>query len=375
MVAVAISVYSLYFANNLSNKLANEETKKVEDVAKALETFGKNALDPDLDLAIEIINRNTTVPIIITNSNDEIQPNMDVNHSEIEGQEDSTVRARYLVKQLKSYKEQGHKIPVIYDSVTTQYVYYGESSLTQSLRRFPYGVLGVLFLFVILLIYFLNNSNKYIQDKVWVGMSKETAHQLGTPLTSLLGWLQLLRDKGGNEEITQEMENDVYRLQTIADRFSKIGSQPTLKVEEIEPVLRTIVNYMKLRAPKKVVVDLQVDYDSQSPIEMSKPLFEWVIENLIRNAIDSLQGVGEINLRLSETNNRAIIEVADTGKGVPKAKWETIFKPGFSTKKRGWGLGLSLSRRIVKEYHRGEIFVKNSEMGVGTTFRIELNKI
>jgi len=373
LVAVAISAYSMYYANKLSDKLAAEEVKKVEVVAKALETAGKSALDPDLDLAIEIINRNTTVPLIITDSKDQVIS--EVNHSELVGETDSVTQIVFLQKRLKEYKDKQHKVAVIMDATNPQYVYYGESALTKNLRMFPYGVLGVLFLFVLLLIYFLNNSNRYIQDKVWVGMSKETAHQLGTPLTSLLGWLQLLKDQGGDKMITSEMEKDVDRLQTIANRFSKIGSQPTLHVEDIEDVLKNIVAYMKLRAPKRVQIDLDISYPSKSPIEMSKPLFEWVIENLIRNAIDSLEGNGHIHLALSENENRVLIDVVDTGKGIPKGKWESVFRPGFSTKKRGWGLGLSLSRRIIKEYHRGEIAVRNSELGKGTTFRIVLNKI
>ena len=383
VVAIAISVYSMYYANDLSNRLANEETKKVEIVAKALEISSKNALALGMDsiplsyntdvLPDIVISNNTTIPLIITNEREEILS--DINFPELDEEINKDVRASKLQDALESYKDYGQRITVVLNDSTKQYVYYGESSLTKNLRLFPYGVLGVLFLFVILLIYFLNNSNRYIQDKVWVGMSKETAHQLGTPLTSLLGWLQLLKDKGGNEEIAHEMENDVARLKTIADRFSKIGSQPTLQVENIEEVLTSIVSYMRLRAPKRVSVELFKSYESADPIEMSKPLFDWVIENLIRNAIDSLQGEGKIILRLSESDNRVTIDVSDTGKGIPKGKWESVFKPGFSTKKRGWGLGLSLSRRIIKEYHRGEIFVKNSELGKGTTFRIVLNKI
>lgn len=380
---MAISIYSLYYANDLSNRLANEESKKVEIVAKALEISGKNALAFGMDsmppscasdiLLDQVISNNTAIPLIITNEEDDVLG--DRNLPELDNESDGKVRERKLQEVLESYKNNNQRISVILNDSTKQYVYYGESTLTKNLRLFPYGVLGVLFLFVILLIYFLNNSNKYIQDKVWVGMSKETAHQLGTPLTSLLGWLQLLKDKGGNEEITHEMGNDVARLKTIADRFSKIGSQPTLQVENIEEVLENIVNYMKLRAPKRVSVEFYKDYESGDPIEMSKPLFEWVIENLIRNAIDSLEGKGGIVLQLSENENRVTIDVSDTGKGIPKGKWESVFKPGFSTKKRGWGLGLSLSRRIVKEYHRGEIFVKESAVGGGTTFRIILNKI
>ncbi len=373
LVAIAISVYSLYYANQLSRKLAKEEAKKVEVVAKALETAGRNALSPELDLSIQIISSNTNVPLIITDENDRFLS--EVNHKDIEFEKDTAKRARHLEEQLAIYRSRDQRVPVIIDSVTTQYVYYGESALTKNLRMFPYGVLGVLFLFVLLLIYFLNNSNRYIQDKVWVGMSKETAHQLGTPLSSLLGWLQLLKDKGVEDEITEEMEKDVARLKTIADRFSKIGSQPTLQIENISETVTHIVDYMRLRAPKKVTIELLESYESNDPVELSKPLFEWVIENLIRNAIDSLQGEGSIVLRLSETVNRITLDVSDTGKGIPKSQWNTIFKPGYSTKKRGWGLGLSLSRRIIKEYHRGEIFVKSSEVGKGTTFRIVLNKI
>ena len=383
LVAVAISVYSLYYANDLSNRLAEEESKKVEVVAKAFEINGKNALLLSSDsfpstcaadvLVDQVISNNTTIPIILTDEQNNILA--DINIPDLDSIKDEKLRSEKLKVFFDDYQKKKNKIPVILNDSTRQYVYYGESALTKNLRLFPYGVLGVLFLFVLLLIYFLNNSNKYIQDKVWVGMSKETAHQLGTPLTSLLGWLQLLKDQGTDESITQEMEKDVDRLKTIANRFSKIGSQPTLEVENIEEVVENIVDYMRLRAPKKVRVELYKSYESGNPIEMSKPLFEWVIENLIRNAIDSLQGEGAITLRLSETENRVTLDVSDTGKGIPKGKWDSVFKPGYSTKKRGWGLGLSLSRRIIKEYHRGEIFVKNSELGKGTTFRIVLNKI
>lgn len=372
LVAIAISVYSLYFANDLSQKLAAEESKKVEVIASAFEIVGQNPL-ADNRLSTILVSSNTTIPLIMTDEQDNILT--EVNHTDIPDENDSVAYNRFLLEKLKTYKNRDHKIPIIRDSTTIEYVYYGESVLTKNLRLFPIGVLGVLFLFVILLMYFLNNSNRYIQDKVWVGMSKETAHQLGTPLTSLLGWLQLLKDQNTDKTIVTEMEKDVDRLNTIANRFSKIGSQPTLEVENIETVVENIVDYMRLRAPKKVNVALYKSYESGQPIEMSKPLFEWVIENLIRNAIDSLQGEGDITLRLSENQNRATLDVTDTGKGIPKGKWESVFKPGFSTKKRGWGLGLSLSRRIIKEYHRGEIFVKNSELGKGTTFRIVLNKI
>lgn len=373
LVAIIIAILSIIYANDLTTKLAGEEQHKVEAVAKALEVAGKNALSPELDLAVQIISSNTTIPLIITNQDNEV---LDYNNQpEINETDDATKKQKILTSKINEYAQFEKKIDVKINDSTSQYVYYGESALIQKLRVFPFVILGIFFLFIILLLYFLNYSNRYIQDKVWVGMSKETAHQLGTPLTSMIAWLEHLKEKYKDEEIIGEMGKDVDRLQLIADRFSKIGSQPNLEFQPLIPIVESTISYMQLRAPKKIRIELKTSLTNDIQLELNKPLFEWVLENLIRNALDSLEGKGEITFKMSEKDTQVILDVSDTGKGIPKSSWKRIFNPGFSTKKRGWGLGLSLSKRIMKEYHHGDIFVKQSELGKGTTFRIILNKI
>ncbi len=373
LVAIIIAILSIIYSNDLTKKLAVEEQNKVEAVAKALEVAGKNALSPELDLAVQIISSNSTIPLIITDQQNNV---LDYNNQpDIAETNDEAKTLTILKSKIEEYAKFEKKIEVKINDSTSQYVYYGESALMQKLRVFPFTILGIFFLFIILLLYFLNYSNRYIQDKVWVGMSKETAHQLGTPLTSLVAWLEHLKDKYKDEEIVGEMGKDVDRLQLIADRFSKIGSQPNLEFQPLIPIVESTIEYMQLRAPKKVIIELETSVAKDIQLELNKPLFEWVLENLVRNALDSLEGKGHIIFKMYEKDTQVILDVSDTGKGIPKSSWKRIFNPGYSTKKRGWGLGLSLSKRIMKEYHHGDIFVKQSELGKGTTFRILLNKI
>jgi signal transduction histidine kinase len=252
-------------------------------------------------------------------------------------------------------------------------VCYDESIMLRRLAQYPYIQLGIALIFVIVAIFALLSSKRAEQNKVWVGLSKETAHQLGTPISSLMAWTQVLRENYPDDELLPEMDKDVKRLQMIAERFSKIGSLPEPRPENLNEVVNHVVDYIGRRTNKAVSITTRLP---QQPIiaNLSAPLFEWVVENLCKNAVDAMEGHGEITITAFEESTRYIVEVSDTGKGIPKSQFSSVFQPGFTTKKRGWGLGLSLAKRIVEEYHHGRIFVKASELGKGTTFRIELRK-
>lgn len=251
------------------------------------------------------------------------------------------------------------------------YIFYKDSFLLTQLKYYPFVQFGIIGLFMIIAYTLFSTARKAEQNQVWVGMAKETAHQLGTPLSSLIAWIELLKARGLSEE-SVEIEKDVHRLETITERFSKIGSQPVLKKENLIDTLQESMNYMKTRTSKKVMFTLLGSKEIYAPI--SVPLFEWVIENLLRNAVDAMEGTGAINITVSDQVQFAYIDISDTGKGIPKSQYKTIFEPGFTTKKRGWGLGLSLTQRIIENYHDGKIFVKSSELERGTTFRIVLRK-
>jgi len=251
-----------------------------------------------------------------------------------------------------------------------QFIFYEESSLSKELRYYPYFELGIISLFIMLAYYLFNSSRKSEQNRVWVGLAKETAHQLGTPLTSLMAWVEYLKSK--NVELTDEMEKDVKRLETITSRFSKIGSIPQLEPFDVMDELNETMDYIRTRSSQKVKFTLQVPPDTDTVALLNPPLFSWVIENLFRNAIDAMSGQGAISIEVSHQSSTIIVDVTDTGKGIPKGKFKTVFEPGFTTKSRGWGLGLSLCKRIIEDYHGGKIVVKNSEINKGTTFRIVL---
>jgi len=362
-------VVSLYYANNLTKQLEVEEQKRIATVGQALETLGRMNNEGGQILSSEIISSNTTIPLIITDDAGNILA--ENNHEDVDDQEKQD---DYLKQKIKDYKALNDPIEVSVDAQTKQFVYYGESSLKKKLRLFPYILLGILFLFIILLLYYLTYSSRYLQDKVWVGMSKETAHQLGTPLTSLVAWIQHMREeKEFIPNILDEMDNDVGRLQLIADRFSKIGSTPKLEEQDILPVLAHTMDYMSKRASKQVKFNIINQGEDVVPVMMNKPLLEWVLENLLRNALDAMDGKGAIEMELRTNGNQVQLDVSDSGKGIPKKSWSKIFNPGYSTKKRGWGLGLSLAKRIMDEYHKGSIFVHKSSAN-GSTFRLVLNR-
>ena len=369
IIAVLIALTALYYANNLTKKLAREERKKVEIVQQAFEIVAKEN-SGDLTLAFTLINSNETIPLINTDSRDNI---ININNIDTISTKDGKKNSDLLKEKLAELKAMHPPISIKISDTEKQYVYYGESELLKQLRMFPYILLIILFLFLIIVISFITSNNRQIQDRVWVGMSKETAHQLGTPLTSLVAWVEYLKDTEIEKPALVEMQKDVERLKLIADRFSKIGSVPQLYQEVLQTRLYEIVGYMQKRASKNISFSISSNKEDILVV-ISGPLFDWVIENLIRNALDAMDGKGAITIQIQDEITQTIIDVTDTGKGISQSNIKKVFKPGFSTKKRGWGLGLSLAKRIMSEYHYGDIFVKKSELGKGTTFRIILKR-
>lgn len=348
----------------------------MEVLATAYENFNNADLDIDVSLEEKIIQSNKSIPMIITFENGDINrwANLDV-----ENNKKFTALAvedrLYLGRQLQKMKEENEPLVVNFqlDNVNiTEKIYYRDSDLLNRLQYYPLGLLLILFLFGTI-IYLAFQSNKIAeQNRLWAGMAKETAHQIGTPLSSLLGWVELLRMENASEETVKEIEKDVARLNTIADRFSKIGSVPKLTRHDIVEETRTAFDYIRSRSFKQIDFQLHTENDKPIFVELNLQLYAWVIENLVKNAIDAMQGRGQIDISVSRDVNHALITVTDTGKGIPKRLQKKIFEPGYTTKQRGWGLGLSLTKRIIETYHKGRIYVKRSEIGKGTTFLIQL---
>jgi signal transduction histidine kinase len=368
--AIAIGALSLWYTQQLVSKLQIEEKKKMELWAEAtqrLATMDINEGTYDLGFISNVISSNTTIPVILADDKGNVNSFLNLDSAK------ALTQPNYLKEQIAEMKQQHEPIEIVINASLKNFLYYKDSILLSKLRYYPFFQLGVISLFLLVSYLAFSNSRKAEQNQVWVGMAKETAHQLGTPLSSLMAWLELMKLKGGNEEYTAEIEKDIHRLQTITERFSKIGSAPSLNKEKIFTVLEDVVNYHRKRTSEKVVFQLTAaDADAAAPINV--PLFEWVIENLVKNAIDAMDGDGSINVHITDQQQFVYIDITDSGKGIAKNAFKTIFKPGFTTKKRGWGLGLSLSKRIVEDYHGGELFVKHSELKKGTTFRIVLNK-
>lgn len=371
--AVVIAVASLVVSHYLTKDLARQEQSRMQVWAEAMRTISHADENTDLSLALRVINDNNTIPVIVLDRDGQVS---DFRNVEVKGKnyEDSLA----VVAQMgRNFKQSGRVIRIqLSDTTTADYieVCYDESLMLKRLVWYPFVQLGVVMLFVVVAIFALLTSKRAEQNKVWVGLSKETAHQLGTPISSLMAWTEILKESYPDDALIPEMDKDVRRLQLIADRFSKIGSLPEPVPASLNEVMEHVIDYMDRRTSKKVrMVRSFPDHDVI--VRMNASLFEWVIENLSKNAVDAMGGeAGTITLHVEETPTRAIIEVSDTGKGIRKKDLANVFRPGFTTKKRGWGLGLSLAKRIVEEYHHGRIFVKNSELGVGTTFRIELCK-
>jgi anti-sigma regulatory factor (Ser/Thr protein kinase) len=370
ILALVIGLTSLWYTNNLVGKLAEQERAKVELWATAIRHTSNVTMDAgDLTLALFVLQSNTTIPVLHTDSNYVVKTSINVDTTRLKN-------PTYVKKLIHEMKSQHEPIKVEYAANHYDYILYKDSILLNQLRYYPYFQLGVISLFLLVSYLAFSASRKAEQNQVWIGMAKETAHQLGTPLSSLLAWIELLKLKGEKMEYLSEIEKDIERLQTIAERFSKIGSAPMLTRENVKSVVEHSIQYIRTRASSKVQFSLQCVPNHQHIITapMNVPLFEWVLENVFRNAIDAMQGEGHINILLTDQQQFVYIDITDTGCGIPKSQFKSIFKPGFTSKERGWGLGLSLSKRIIEEYHGGHIFVKSSELNKGTTIRIVLDK-
>ncbi len=365
--AVVMSVGSLVISHFLVRDLKHEEQRKMEIWAEAMRSLNSADEYTDLTLVLTVLNSNSTIPVVVLDREGEVQDYRNIPLREESAEE----QMRAVKRKAQSMMDAGRVIRVYLSSTDYMEICYADSLLLRRLAWWPYVQLGLVFVFVVVAIFALLSSKRAEQNKVWVGLSKETAHQLGTPISSLMAWQEMLRETYPDDELLPEMGKDVERLQRIAERFSKIGSLPELRPESLNEVLSAVTQYISRRASNRVRLTCTVP---QQPliVPMCSSLFEWVVENLCKNAIDAMDGQGSITLTAGTEGALAVVEVADTGKGIPKNKFRTVFTPGFTTKKRGWGLGLSLAKRIVEEYHHGRIYVKNSEVGRGTTFRIEL---
>ena len=365
--AIVIAVASLYISHQLVRDLSMEERLRMEVWAEAMRAFNTADEKTDLNLVLKVLNANNTIPVIVVGEAGDIQTyrNIDVASND---------SVSFLYKRLEHLKQYGSVIRINL-SPGSDYidVYYEDSLMLTRLSVYPYVQLGVVLIFVLVAIFALLSSKKAEQNKVWVGLSKETAHQLGTPISSLMAWTELLKSEYPSDGLIPCMAEDVARLQMIANRFSKIGSAPEMEEVDLRILLKEVTEYIAHRTSDKVKIVTHLPETSVT-LPLNASLFGWVIENLCKNAIDAMDGVGRITISVTDSSNRWYIYVDDTGKFIIKSKHQTVFTPGYTTKKRGWGLGLSLARRIVEEYHSGRIFVKQSELNKGTVFRIELKK-
>ena len=373
MAAVAIAVVSLVVSHILIRDLASEERGKMEVWAEAMRTLNHADENTDINLVLRVINSNNTIPVVVLDPNGQVQAYRNIDIDRCDNAADTTAFLARLGRQLLA-ANRNIRI-ALDDDRSNGYidVCYDDSLMLRRLSSYPYIQLGVVMLFVVIAIFALLTSKRAEQNKVWVGLSKETAHQLGTPISSLMAWVEILRESYPDDQLIPEMENDVKRLQLIADRFSKIGSLPEPVDTDLKEVMQHVVDYMDRRTSKRVQMIRRFPED-EVRVRINASLFEWVIENLCKNAVDAMGGEGTITITVAEEQDRTVVEVSDNGKGIRKKDIRNVFRPGFTTKKRGWGLGLSLAKRIVEEYHKGRIWVKHSEVGIGTTFRIELKK-
>lgn len=373
--AILIAAVSLAVSHYLVRSLESEERDKMEIWAEAMRALNKADENTDLNLVLKVINENHTIPVIVMDAAGDVQTYRNINLDNRPG----AGGMAYLKALGNSRKASNHYIRIfLNDHAQGDYidVCYDDSLMLKRLSFYPYVQLCVALIFVVVVIVALLTSKRAEQNKVWVGLSKETAHQLGTPISSLMAWTEILKESYPDDALIPEMEQDVRRLQLIADRFSKIGSKPEVEPCSLREVVSHVTSYMNRRTSKGIQIVTQLPESADGlMVRMNPALFEWVIENLCKNAVDAMGGEqGRITIRVQEAVGKVVIEVADTGKGIRKKDIKNVFRPGFTTKKRGWGLGLSLAKRIVEEYHRGRIWVKSSDMGKGTTFRIEMKR-
>jgi nitrogen-specific signal transduction histidine kinase len=373
--AVIIAIASVGITHSLVNELKEEERKKIEIWAESLNLLSRQEVPEDLDpkifddyntFLLKIIqeNTNTTIPVIVTDSSNTVTSSLNIQFSKT----DDTI---FIAKKIEAFKKKHDPIVILVDESPIQYIYYDDSIVLKQLQIFPFVQSAVVFIFIIISFLALSSTKKAEQNRVWVGLSKETAHQLGTPISSLMAWVEYLKTKNTDSQLLSEIDKDIQRLTVITERFSKIGSNPEPEPMDLEEAINKAVEYMEKRISSKVSISI-VTPEKPVIVWMNESLFGWIIENLIKNAVDAMDGHGTIDIRFFQRGNKAIIDMSDSGKGISKSKFDTIFQPGFTTKKRGWGLGLSLVKRIIESYRKGKIYVYKSEIGKGTTFRIEL---
>lgn len=362
VIAMIIVAISVWFTNNLARTLQEEEQKNMSIWADATRQLIFSDDDADIDFVSSIIEKNTTIPVYICDA------------------EGKVIASRNVQQNLKAdggiLKASDHHGPIELriDEETTQYIYWDDSNLLTRLRYVPYAQFALIFIFFVIAVLMMLTAQRSEQNRLWVGLSKETAHQLGTPISSLNAWQQLLAEKYPSDEYVPQMRRDIERLQMIADRFQKIGSEPTLKADNLIPVVRNAVAYMRARTSNRIILDDSCLNGIERMVMLNAPLLQWVIENLLKNAIDAMNGSGTISMQLHENEHDVMLDITDTGKGMDNKTQRRIFEPGFTSKDRGWGLGLPLAKRIVEQYHGGKLLLKSSQPGIGTTFRIVLKK-
>lgn len=392
LVAISLMLVAvfLFISNRLVKDLAAQERDRMEIWANAtkelatmnsepVDSLGNPAATTDVDFLFSIIEGNRTIPVLLVDDEDNILLHRNFRLPDpvdsLMPYEISPLNMQFLEKKLKRLKGGSNSIEIRIDDETTQYLYYEDSTVLRRLAYYPYIQLAVLLIFIAVAYFALISVKKAEQNKVWVGLSKETAHQLGTPISSLMAWTQMLESMGVEKEIVGDMDKDVHRLAMIADRFSKIGSMPDKELAYINEAVETSLEYMRTRIPKHVALTITANDATNCGVMLCLPLFAWVMENLTKNAVDAMDGEGRLDIDVSSDDHDAVILVRDTGKGIARKNFKNVFNPGFTTKKRGWGLGLTLVKRIIEEYHGGHIYIKESEVGVGTTFAIEIPKV
>ena len=363
VIAMVIVAISVLFTNNLARSLQSEEQKNMAIWADATRQLILSEDDADIDFVSSIIEKNTTIPVYICDAEGKVIASRNV-EKESEN-----------LQILKSSNGDHHgPIELKIDESTTQYIYWDDSSLLTRLRYVPYAQFALIFIFIAIIVITMLTAQRSEQNRLWVGLSKETAHQLGTPISSLNAWQQLLADKYPDDEYVPQMKRDIERLQLIADRFQKIGSEPDLQAQNVVPVIESAVSYMRTRTSSRITIDDSALQNVERTVMLNAPLLRWVFENLLKNAVDAISGEGTISLQIHENEHDVMLDISDTGKGIESAAQRRIFEPGFTSKERGWGLGLPLAKRIVEQYHGGKLILKQSQPGVGTTFRIVLKK-
>lgn len=369
LVAIGIVTSTIFYSRYVSRKIAKEERNRVIAFGESLKMKAESN-DPNIiAFTNKIAVENDDIPIIETDEKNN-PTSLFANLDSLKVVKDSN----YLKKMVERFGSINPPVVIEFTQQPSLKYYYGQSRLQAEVKYYPFVQLVIVGLFIIITLLALRSSYRSVQNQVWAGMAKETAHQLGTPVSSLQGWVEMLKQNPDNNRIVSELEKDVNRLQLVSDRFGKIGSSPQLEKKDIISQVETMIDYMKKRAPGKVSFSLNTGNEKEIFVKISPPLFDWVIENLLKNSLDAMEGTGDIKINIENLPDKVNIDLKDTGKGIPLSLQRKVFKPGFTTKKRGWGLGLSLSRRIIEQYHKGEIFVKSSDPGKGTTFRIVLKK-